>query len=199
MNTYEYLNECEKRLGNNIRQLREEKGYSQNYMASLCDISNTTISAYEHSVKTPNLITVAKMAQGLEVSIDRLFYGDENSRFITSAENKGRKIVNCIYVLWDLGILFFKGSSLDVGKESGATMCFSPIANSIRRLLHSLNDYRQLKSTYSAPDKYLEMLLSSVANEINAIIEEEEKQRREEEEKHLNRSANKKSGTLASN
>ncbi len=198
MNTYEYLNECEKRLGNNLRQLREEKGYSQNHLASLCDMSNTTISAYEHSVKTPNLITVAKMAKGLEVSIDRLFYGDENSQFITSAENKGRKIVNCIYVLWDLGIIFFVGNALEVGKNSGATMSFSPLANSIRRLLHSLNDYRNLKSTYPDPDKYLEMLLSSVANEINDIIEREELEKKDEDAR-LKRTANKKKGASSSN
>ncbi len=198
MNTYEYLNECEKRLGNNLRQLREEKGYSQNHLASLCDMSNTTISAYEHSVKTPNLITVAKMAKGLEVSIDRLFYGDENSQFITSAEKKGRKIVNCIYVLWDLGILFFVGNALEVGQNSGATMSFSPLANSIRRLLHSLNDYRNLKSTYPDPDKYLEMLLSSVANEINDIIEREELEKKDEDAR-LKRTANKKKGASSSN
>ena len=55
---------------------------------------------------------------------------------------------------------------------------------SIRRLINSLNEYRDKKNTYPEPEKYLEMILSSVANEINKEIEyekENDKQKRDKE------------------
>ena len=73
----------------------------------MCEISNSTLSAYENSKKIPNLITIAKIAKALGVSIERLYYGDENISFVNSVPDEGRKIVNCVYVLWDLKVISY--------------------------------------------------------------------------------------------
>ena len=44
-------------------------------------------------------------------------------------------------------------------------------SSSIKRLVKQLNEYRDNKHTYAEPEKYLEMILSSVATEINREIE----------------------------
>ena len=57
---------------------------------------------------------------------------------------------------------------------------------SIKRLLNLLNEYRSRENTYAEPEKYLEILLSSVATEINHEIErdkEDEKLRKDGQQK----------------
>ena len=92
-------------IGKNIKEVRNGLGYSQEKLARMCDISNSTLSAYENSKKIPNLITIAKIAKALGVSIERLYYGDENISFINTVPDEGRKIVNCVYVLWEMRVI----------------------------------------------------------------------------------------------
>ena len=78
-------------IGKNIKAVRLERELSQETLANACGFSNTTLSAYENGRKLPNLITIAKIAKQLNVSIERLYYGDENSAFIISAPDEGKK------------------------------------------------------------------------------------------------------------
>jgi len=60
-------------LAQNIRKLRLKKGLSQEKLARLADISNATLIKIEAGVaKEPTIITVTKIADALEVSIDEL-------------------------------------------------------------------------------------------------------------------------------
>ena len=184
-------------IGGNIKEVRLGLKYSQEKLANMCEISNSTLSAYERSKKIPNLITIAKIAKSLGVSIERLYYGDENIAFIKSAPDEGRKIVNCIYVLWDLGVVNYYENFMptaiprfstihDDDFQDGIFLHITRYTDSIKRLINSLNEYKEKKDTYSEPDKYLEFLLSSVANEINkTIADDKELKRRREEIKNL--------------
>ena len=169
-------------IGGNIKEVRLGLGYSQEKLANMCEISNSTLSAYENSKKIPNLITIAKIAKALGVSIERLYYGDENISFVNSVPDEGRKIVNCVYVLWDLKVISYYENLMSHGidaysmgrdEKHGIYLFIVKHAMSIRRLINSLNEYRDKKNTYPEPEKYLEMILSSVANEINKEIEYE--------------------------
>jgi transcriptional regulator with XRE-family HTH domain len=60
-------------LAQNIRQLRLKKGLSQEKLARLADISNATLIKIEAGLaKEPTITTVTKIADALEVSIDKL-------------------------------------------------------------------------------------------------------------------------------
>jgi len=177
-------------IGKNIKDVRLERGYSQEELSNKCGISNSTLSAYENSKKIPNLITIAKIARALEVNIERLYYGDENNSFINAVPDEGRKIVNCIYVLWDLGVIrYFENLyasnmlMLETGDITRAGF-FLEIINhsmSIKRLISSLNEYQARKNTYADPEKYLEMLLDSYATEINQVIKKQKEKVTSEE------------------
>ena len=92
-------------IGANIRAVRNKMGISQSKLADKCGFSNTIISNYETGEKTPSLFSLARIAKQLNVSIDRLFYGDENETFITSEPDVGRKVVNAVYLLWEQGVV----------------------------------------------------------------------------------------------
>lgn len=168
------MDKHEKNIGKNIREVRLERGLSQEKLAAMCDFSNTNLSMYENSRKIPNLTTIAKIAKQLNVSIERLYYGDENSAFINSELDEGKKIVNSIYYLWETGIIsYFEryNSEYDIlderFKPQGVYLSLDKYTVPIKRFIYSLNDYKENKETFSNPEQYLEMLKTSVATEIN--------------------------------
>ena len=172
----------EENIGINIRTVRLEKGLSQEALASECGFSNTTLSAYENGRKTPNLKTIAKIAKQLNVSIERLYYGDENIAFITAAPDEGKKIVNSIYYLWKEDIISYYDNYISSTnfqdycqdrEPKGAYLQLYKFRNPIKRLILALNEFQHNKDTYPDQEKYLELILASVATEINNNIEQE--------------------------
>ena len=171
-------------IGKNIREVRLEKGLSQEELARNCGFSNTTLSAYENSRKIPNLTTIAKIAKELEVTIERLYYGDENTSFIFSEPDIGKKVVNSVYYLWSEGIIkyyerFDYGyNSVMDGDSSGPSGVFLYLNKfwpQIKRLIGSLDEFNERRTTYADPDNYLKILFASVAKEINDEIVKEKK------------------------
>ena len=176
------MNTFDKRIGKNIREIRKQQGLSQEKLARGCDISCSQLSLYENGRKIPGLCSAAKIARCLGVSIDHLIYGDEANAFINSAPDEGRKIVNCIYELWKADVIWYwenhvYGSyPMTMMGEGQANGYFLEIKNyplQIKRLISLLDDYRSKISTYDEPEKYLEMILGSAAQEINEEIKRE--------------------------
>lgn len=60
------------RLGEKIRKLREEKDYEQKAFAFDCDIGRTQLYMIESGKTNPRLLTLMKIAQGLDISISEL-------------------------------------------------------------------------------------------------------------------------------
>lgn len=174
MENYEEL------IGKNIKEVRQSRGLSQEVLSDMCGFSNTTLSAYENGRKIPSLTTIAKIAKELNVSIERLYYGDENNAFIIAAPDEGKKIVNSIYYLWSAGVIAYYENYIngmdpyDYGQSKGPKGVYiylQKFSSQIKRLILSLNEFESKKDTYPDQDKYLELLLSSVATEINNEIE----------------------------
>ena len=60
-------------IGKNIKKIRREKGLTQDSLARKADLPYTTLTKLESGVITkPTIQTVAKIAKGLEISIDKL-------------------------------------------------------------------------------------------------------------------------------
>ena len=178
------MNQYELSIGKHIKEVRKARGMSQEKLANACGFSNTTLSAYENSRKIPSLVTIAKIAKNLKVSVERLYYGDDNNAFIISEENEGRKIVNSVFFLWNAGIInyyenHFSKISINQyvqqGEPKGVYLGLLRHKFPIQRLITSLDEFNKNKETFEKPDDYLEMLLSSVAAEINREIENSER------------------------
>ncbi|MFC2186515.1 helix-turn-helix domain-containing protein [Fulvivirgaceae bacterium LMO-SS25] len=70
MNTKEL--EYFQKLGAKIKQLREEKGLDQKSFAFDCEIGRTQLYMIENGKTNPRLLTLIKIADGLEISISEL-------------------------------------------------------------------------------------------------------------------------------
>ena len=166
-------------IGRNIREARKNKQWSQSNLSAATGISNTTISAYETGKKEPGLVTLANIATALEVSLDQLYYGNENEAFLNRASDKGTKAVNSMFMLWELNAIesgekdYFNNRNL---AEDEVVLDY-PYAKPLIRLLETLENFQKSKSTYSDPDVYLDQIKKSVANEINAELRDIEMRR----------------------
>ncbi len=64
-------------FGEKIKQLREEKGMTQQTMADHLYVTRQAVSRWECGARYPDLLTTKKIAEILEVSIDELVSGEE--------------------------------------------------------------------------------------------------------------------------
>jgi len=61
-----------KRLGQNVRRTREEKGWSQEAFAHEAGIHRTYVSDIERGARNPTILIVEKLAAALGVSASQL-------------------------------------------------------------------------------------------------------------------------------
>lgn len=63
-----------------LKGLRSKKGFSQEVFASKIGVHVTNLSKYERNLSVPSLEVAKRMAQVLEVSIDRLVHGENKAQ-----------------------------------------------------------------------------------------------------------------------
>jgi transcriptional regulator with XRE-family HTH domain len=63
-------------FGTILKRLRSEKGFSQEAFAGKIDIHVTNLSKYERNLSVPSLEVAKRMAEVLEISLDRLVHGE---------------------------------------------------------------------------------------------------------------------------
>jgi transcriptional regulator with XRE-family HTH domain len=66
------MSELAKNLGSNIRQLREEAGFTQQQMAERSEIPRPTWASLESGAANPTLSVLTRVATALQVSIEEL-------------------------------------------------------------------------------------------------------------------------------
>ena len=75
-----------------LRNLRTKKGLSQNQLARLMFVNNTTISKWENGIHLPDVAMITRLARILEVDVGTLFStaskSDESPNIIMVEDNK---------------------------------------------------------------------------------------------------------------
>ena len=61
------------KIGNRVRQLRQEKHLSQEAFADLCELDRTYISSIEKGKRNVSIINLEKIANALNINISTLF------------------------------------------------------------------------------------------------------------------------------
>ena len=62
-----------KTLGNHIRELRRQKGYSQEQLADMAGLHRTYIGSIERGEQNVSIDNISKIAKALKVPIAQLF------------------------------------------------------------------------------------------------------------------------------
>ncbi len=66
------MNKISKKLGQNLKRIRTQKGISQGDISRKLDMDRGYISRLENGMKNPTLSTIQKIADFLEVSVNDL-------------------------------------------------------------------------------------------------------------------------------
>lgn len=61
-----------RRVGANVKRLREQKGWSQEELADRAGLHRTYVSGIERGTRNPTLTVLDRLAKGLETTIGRL-------------------------------------------------------------------------------------------------------------------------------
>lgn len=67
------MSQISKKLGDNIKRIREEKGMSQGDISRALNMDRGYISRVESGQKNPTISNIEKIAKALGVSPDKLF------------------------------------------------------------------------------------------------------------------------------
>ena len=67
-------------FSSSLKELRSEKGFSQEAFAKKIEVHVTNLSKYERNISVPSLEVAKRMADVLEVSLDRLVHGDNKAQ-----------------------------------------------------------------------------------------------------------------------
>jgi transcriptional regulator with XRE-family HTH domain len=65
--------ELTQKFGALVRQLRLEKGMSQERLAELCGLHRNYIGAIERAERTPSIVTAERLAKALDLTLSGLF------------------------------------------------------------------------------------------------------------------------------
>jgi transcriptional regulator with XRE-family HTH domain len=65
------------KFGHKIKELREQKGHSIEYLANIANIDRTYISDIEKGKRNVSLLIIEKLSKALEVNIQELFNYEE--------------------------------------------------------------------------------------------------------------------------
>jgi putative transcriptional regulator len=60
-------------LGNRLRELREERGWTQAELAARIGVSRKTVNTIENRVFVPSTLIALKLARALELPVEKLF------------------------------------------------------------------------------------------------------------------------------
>ena len=67
-------NELHVKFGKRVRELRKERGWSQEEFADRCGLDRTYVSGIERGVRNPTLQIIGMISSGLNVEICILFH-----------------------------------------------------------------------------------------------------------------------------
>lgn len=65
----------QEQFGLNVKRIREEKTWSQEYLSEISGLHRTYISGIERGTRNPTIEIVEKVSKALDVSINELFKG----------------------------------------------------------------------------------------------------------------------------
>ena len=65
--------QLQKNFGNRVRELRNQRGWSQEEFAERCGVDRTYISGIERGVRNPTLIVINEISLGFGINMSELF------------------------------------------------------------------------------------------------------------------------------
>lgn len=169
--------EIQKFIGDRIKELREEKHMSQEKLAKESGVKNTAISSYENHKRNIGLYNLGRIARGLGVTIDELYYGSPETAPIRKAGTDiGAKVTNCIFELYKENVIYqVQRDVMDDTFEFNVGRFYRPLCRFLSALCQARGD---IESDNPGQRAYIEQAKTMSAYEINREIKDEEERKK---------------------
>ena len=143
-------------IGSKIRQSRNEAEITQEQAAEALDVSRQTISNWENGKSYPDIVSVLKMSNLYDVSLDYLLKGeetmnsymdylDESTNVVKSNQRKGKIYTVLAYIIvWAIAMIAFWVFTADedaMGYSLVYLWVILPVTTFVVSLIIGRNDY----------------------------------------------------------
>ena len=143
-------------IGSKIRQSRNEAEITQEQAAEALDVSRQTISNWENGKSYPDIVSVLKMSNLYDVSLDYLLKGeetmnsymdylDESTNVVKSNQRKGKIYTVLAYIIvWAIAMIAFWVFTADedaIGYSIMYLWIILPVTTFVVSLIIGRNDY----------------------------------------------------------
>src|SRR5688572_23425865 len=81
-------------LGATIKKLRKQKNMTQDSFADKCDITQTYLSLIENNQKEPNLSTLKKISEKLNIPLPIIFYLSLDNEDVSPEKRKAFTMID---------------------------------------------------------------------------------------------------------
>ena len=156
-----------KTFGERLKQIRQERGISQDKLSKLTNISVQTISAYETGQSCPSLEYIHDIALVLNVSIDYLTYGNIQNISLVNDEkiDDYKQFINKILNLIDTNLIFLKiQDNAFLPKTAILEIRESLLVSTFEKIKKYVDDKDNLdQSTYR-------LIINNIADSVNTKI-----------------------------
>lgn len=151
-------------IGSKIKAARLEKKLTQEQVAELLGVSRQTISNWENEKSYPDIISVIKMSDCYEVSLDYLLKGEqtmktyyeyleESTNVVKSNTNRNKIIIILSYMLvWAIAMIafwFFTSGSDAMGYSLVYLWILLPVTTFIVSFIIGKNDFWATKGKWA--------------------------------------------------
>ena len=147
-------------IGSKIKNARLEKKITQEQVAELLGVSRQTISNWENAKSYPDIISVIKMSECYDVSLDYLLKGEqkmdsyydylEESTNVVKSNIKRNKMITILsyLLIWAIAMIafwFFKDDSSAMGYSLLYLWVLLPVTTFFVSVIIGINDFWGIK------------------------------------------------------
>lgn len=163
-------------LGLRIKSAREEAHLTQCQLHDITGISITQISGYENGTRSIGLVSLQKIAEATNKTMDEIYNGKVEQKPIKKSFNKGELIVNCVSALVEQNVITSlpkqkENEFVPSGSEFYYRIAFQKYVYILDDLVSKLIDFENNITNYPDPQSFKKQLLAAASNQINAVKE----------------------------
>ena len=94
-----------KNIGEKIAFLRKEKGMTQSQLAEKMNVTDKAVSKWERNLSCPDINTISKLADILEVSVEELLQAKRKENANTKIKDIADLILKAVAIVMGIGVV----------------------------------------------------------------------------------------------
>ncbi len=94
-----------KNIGEKITFLRKEKGMTQSQLAEKMNVTDKAVSKWERNLSCPDINTISKLADILEVSVEELLQAKRKENANTKIKDIADLILKAVAIAMGIGVV----------------------------------------------------------------------------------------------